>query len=135
MKLNTRFCSHTSGAQQTHMTHYYCPSHREWSTPLLPKALLGSAILYPLALCKFFYIECERKKDILNLGGKKTGFGFFFSHPISFNSYFLTLQKQQKLCCCLIAKPCPTFFNPMNCSTPSFSVLHYLPEFAQTHVH
>ena len=23
----------------------------------------------------------------------------------------------------------------MNCSTPGFSVLHYLPEFAQTHVH
>ena len=25
--------------------------------------------------------------------------------------------------------------NPMNCSTPGFPVLHYLPEFAQTHVH
>ena len=23
----------------------------------------------------------------------------------------------------------------MNCSTPGFPVLHYLPEFAQTHVH
>ena len=25
--------------------------------------------------------------------------------------------------------------NPMKCSTPGFPVLHYLPEFAQTHVH
>ena len=25
--------------------------------------------------------------------------------------------------------------NPINCSTPGFPVLHYLPEFAQTHVH
>ena len=25
--------------------------------------------------------------------------------------------------------------NPMDCSTPGFPVLHYLPEFAQTHVH
>ena len=25
--------------------------------------------------------------------------------------------------------------NPMNCSTPGFPVLHYLPEFAQTRVH
>ena len=25
--------------------------------------------------------------------------------------------------------------NPMDCSTPSFPVFHYLPEFAQTHVH
>ena len=24
---------------------------------------------------------------------------------------------------------------PMDCSTPGFTVLHYLPEFAQTHVH
>ena len=33
------------------------------------------------------------------------------------------------------ANSCPTLCNPMNCSTPSFPVLHYLPEFAQTHVH
>ena len=25
--------------------------------------------------------------------------------------------------------------NPMDCSTPGFPVLHYLPEFVQTHVH
>ena len=25
--------------------------------------------------------------------------------------------------------------NPVKCSTPGFPVLHYLPEFAQTHVH
>ena len=30
---------------------------------------------------------------------------------------------------------CLTLCNPVNCSTPGFSVLHYLPEFAQTHVH
>ena len=30
---------------------------------------------------------------------------------------------------------CQTFFNPMNCSIPGFSVLHCLPEFAQMHVH
>ena len=28
-----------------------------------------------------------------------------------------------------------TLCDPMDCSTPGFSVLHYLPEFAQTHVH
>ena len=30
---------------------------------------------------------------------------------------------------------CPALCNPMDCSTPGFPVLHYLPEFAQTHVH
>ena len=38
-------------------------------------------------------------------------------------------------CCCLVAKSCPTLWDPMDCSTPGFPVLHYLPEFAQTHVH
>ena len=37
--------------------------------------------------------------------------------------------------CCLVAKSCLTLCDPMNCSMPSFPVLHYLPEFAQTHVH
>ena len=34
-------------------------------------------------------------------------------------------------CCCSVAKSCPTLCNPMDCSTPGFPVLHYLPEFAQ----
>ena len=38
-------------------------------------------------------------------------------------------------CFCSVAWSCPTLCNPMNCSMPGFSVLHYLPELAQTHVH
>ena len=38
-------------------------------------------------------------------------------------------------CCCSATKLCPTLYNSMNCSMPGFPVLHYLPEFAQTHVH
>ena len=38
-------------------------------------------------------------------------------------------------CCCSITKSCLTLCNPMDCSTPSFPVLHYLLEFAQIHVH
>ena len=37
-------------------------------------------------------------------------------------------------CCCSIAKSCLILCDPMNCSTPGFFVLYYLPEFAQTHV-
>ena len=36
---------------------------------------------------------------------------------------------------CSVTKLCPTLCDPMNCSTPGFPVLRYLPEFAQTHVH
>ena len=38
-------------------------------------------------------------------------------------------------CCCSITKLCLTLCDCMNCNTPGFPVLHYLPEFAQTHVH
>ena len=30
-------------------------------------------------------------------------------------------------CCCSVAKLCPTPCDPMDCSTPGFPVLHYLP--------
>ena len=36
---------------------------------------------------------------------------------------------------CSVTKLCPTLCDPMNCSTPSFSVLHYLLELVQIHVH
>ena len=41
-------------------------------------------------------------------------------------------------CCCLVTKSCLALCDCslcMDCSTPSFPVLHWLPEFAQTHVH
>ena len=39
-------------------------------------------------------------------------------------------------CCCYsVAKSCLTLCDPTDCSTPGFPVLHYQPEFAQTHVH
>ena len=36
---------------------------------------------------------------------------------------------------CLVAQLCLTLCDPMNGSMPGFPVLHYLPEFVQTHVH
>ena len=41
------------------------------------------------------------------------------------------------LTCCysLVTKSCPTPCDPMDCSTLGFPVLHYLLDFAQTHVH
>ena len=38
-------------------------------------------------------------------------------------------------CCCSVAQPCLALCDPMGCSTSGSLVLHYLPEFAQTHVH
>ena len=39
------------------------------------------------------------------------------------------------ICCCLVAKSRLTLCDPVDCSTPGFPVVHYLLEFAQTHVH
>ena len=38
-------------------------------------------------------------------------------------------------CCCSVAQSYLTLCDPVGFSTASFPVLHYLPEFAQTHVH
>ena len=37
--------------------------------------------------------------------------------------------------CCSVPKSCPTLCDPMDCNIPGFTVLHYLLEFSQTHVH
>ena len=42
-------------------------------------------------------------------------------------------------CCCSVTQSCLThgrsLCDPMDCSTPGFPVLHYLLQFAQTHIH
>ena len=49
---------------------------------------------------------------------------------------FLTFYKLIISCsCCSVAKSCLTLCDPKNCNIPGFPVLHYLLEFAQTHVH
>ena len=37
--------------------------------------------------------------------------------------------------CCSVVQSWLTVWDPMDCSMPGFPVLHYLSEFAQTHVH
>ena len=37
--------------------------------------------------------------------------------------------------CCSLHQSCPALCNLMNCTTPGSPALHYLLEFAQTHVH
>ena len=38
------------------------------------------------------------------------------------------------ICCCVI-NSCPTFCDPMDCTTPGFLVPHHLPEFVQVYIH
>ena len=51
--------------------------------------------------------------------------------------YHSTSSKHFTLCCCFcpVAKLCLTLWEPVDYSTPGSSVLQYLPEFVQIHVH
>ena len=55
--------------------------------------------------------------------------------PSPRNHYAIVNWQQFFFLCGSIAKSCLTLCDPMDCSTPGFPVLHYLPEFVQTHVH
>ena len=46
----------------------------------------------------------------------------------------ILLSLHTTLCRCSVTKSCPTLYSSMDCSTPSYSTLHSLPEFAQIHV-
>ena len=50
-------------------------------------------------------------------------------------SYYEKCPCKSFCCCCSVTKSCPTLCDPMNYSRSGFPVLHYLSEFAQTHVH
>ena len=44
------------------------------------------------------------------------------------------MENLKNAICCSVAQSCPTLCDPMDFSTTGFTVLHYLPEFAQTHI-
>ena len=70
-------------------------------------------------------------------------FFIFFSFIVYYkilNTPACTIQKDVDvylfyICCCSVTKLCLTLCDPVDCSTLGFSVLYYLPGFAQTHVH
>ena len=58
-----------------------------------------------------------------------------YSEINAIQTSLLGLPLLWKGCCCLVTQSCLTLCDPMNCSTPGFPVLYYLPEVAQAHVH
>ena len=51
------------------------------------------------------------------------------------HQYVWNRQLVRWRCWCSVVQSCLTVCEPMDCSTPGYSVLHHLPELAQTHVH
>ena len=60
---------------------------------------------------------------------------FSFLFRCFFFFFIYQTYAEHLLCCCSIAKSWPALCNPTDCSTSGFPVVHYLPEFDQTHVH
>ena len=60
-------------------------------------------------------------------------------HPLSsFNAHSILVRRfnvRLFLESCSVAQSCSSLCDPMDCSTPGFPVLYYLPEFAQARVH
>ena len=60
------------------------------------------------------------------------------SSPPPLEAWYFKVEKRDKrllASCFSVAKLCATLCDPMVCSMPGSSVLHYLLEFAQIHIH
>ena len=75
-----------------------------------------------------FSFEYSQRQETYHLLSQLILFGK--SSPLESASW-----KLAQICCCSVAQSCLTLCSPMDCSMLGFPVLHYLPEFAQTHMH
>ena len=113
-------------------------------------------LCHPLLLLPWVFLSSRVLFNELALrimGSKNLSFNFSispsneYSELISFRiDWFdlLTVQVTLKsidssislqVCCCSVAKLCPTLWDPMVCTMPGFAFLHYLSEFAHTRIH
>ena len=77
-----------------------------------------------------------KDKELLLVEGHRKGFLAMKSASDKCAMKIIEMTtKDLKYSCCLVTKSCPTVCNPMDYSVPRFLALHYLPEFAQIHVH
>ena len=75
----------------------------------------------------------SKKRGLLSFTDHKIG--YILVHGRIWENLLMTISEYCWGYHCSIAQSCPTLCDPMDCSTPGFLVLHYLPEFAQIHVH
>ena len=77
--------------------------------------------------CPLQYSGLENSMDCIVHGVAKSR-----TRLSDFHFYFTMMMRSQFNS---VAQSCPTFCNPMNCSTPGLPVRHQLPEFTQTQVY
>jgi len=89
-----------------------------------PRVVLGLIAIWFYVI---FHNHTLRDNDYTENAGSHNPRALWDSKP-SQNQFMVTNY-------CSIAQSCLTLWDPIDCSTPDFPVLHYLPESAQTHVH
>ena len=103
----------------------------------------GKSVLHsPAAVFRFPFLQCDLEMSPgESRDNRDAQFSLGESHPAQPAVHCLRTAGSYILpsflvvyCCCSVTKLCPTLYDPMDCSTPGFPVLHYLPEFAQTPV-
>ena len=104
----------------------------------------GKSVLHsPAAVFRFPFLQCDLEMSPgESRDNRDAQFSLRESHPAQPAVHCLRTAGSYILpsflvvyCCCSVTKSCPTLYDPMDCSTPGFPVLHYLLEFAQTPVH
>ena len=93
--------------------------------------LLKTADLCGLIALRIFSHSNGFLKESM-LSGKKNTSPVFLSFLFCIITRALT---HTPFCCCSVVQAYLTLYDPMECSTPGFPVLHQFPELAQTHVH
>ena len=73
------------------------------------------------------------QKDITT--SKKVWLIYLFIFLVLFVKVARGIESFPVYCCCWVTQLCPTLCDPTECSMPGSSILHSLPEFAQTRVH
>ena len=94
----------------------------DWEDPLKKGMAMHSSIL----ACRIPWTEDP---------GRLQSMGSHYEPLSNIWQCFLECLKIYMLFRHLVTKLCSPPHDAMNCSTPGFPVLHYLPEFALTHVH
>ena len=92
--------------------------------------LLKTADLCGLIALRIFSHSNGFLKESM-LSGKKNTSPVFLSFLFCIIIRALT---HTPFCCCSVVQAYLTLYDPMECSTPGFPVLHHLLEFAQIHV-
>ena len=114
------------------------PRHMLGSPRLLspPFSVWVLGVVGIFCLWKWAHCKSELGVDVTTISSSFTvpSFSKPWSLHTSFNPFSCHWEPVNTLlsCFCSLAELCLTLCKPMNCSTPGFPVLHYLPRFALT---